>query len=65
MRAGVGEKVADGLLKAVGVTEDGDGLFGQVEKPVVGRARGASVVRGVEDQQGQVDLFVFERAAGI
>ena len=47
------------------VAGDGDGLVGQVQRPLVVGSGDVGVADGVDDEPGQIDLLAFQRPPGV
>ena len=61
----VAQQVGQHLVQPRRVALDEHGFVGQIKVPVVVGPGDVGVGEGVDGQLGQVDLFTFERAAGV
>ena len=63
--AGVGQQVGDNLVQALLVADDLDRLGWQLQLPHMVRSQDAGVGDRFEEQPGQVDRQLFDRASGV
>ena len=65
MGPGVGEQIGQHLMQPGFVADDGDGLVGQIQQPLMFGSRDVRVADGVDDEPGQIDLLAFQRSSGV
>ena len=58
-------RLAKHLMQSGLIAPHDDGLVGQVQRPLVVGSRNMGIADGVDDEAGQVDLFVLQRSPGV